>query len=515
MYRAVIADDEPFVLDGLKEAIDWEGSNFEIVYADTDPLRVLSYIKSHPADLLITDISMPQMSGLELILEAKAANSLLSVLVLSAYDNFEYVRTALRNGAENYLLKPLDPNELLESIRSVTEHLRERTQISDTYGSTMLTFRSLFTENWVKGALSADDFLTRAELLGINLALDNFTVLIFSSVETDAGGMARLFDYLLSVCIGRFQSHFYFETPTCLVCILSSIHAAPDMDAFMEMLDGARPLFPFRFFVSVGNTVDNYEDVSDSYRNAHSYLFLKHTRMTSLMCTSLLLPLRLHTVIEQSFSPEDEDAYLQQLLAAFTPSLDLRQRMAFQLALLNHGLSQLNFEQNTQPELIELLSRIPPNARHYNEISDYIQEFVSVCFQLLKKQQTAQSSYFPCVDAVIQAVHEFSNKEISLKTLASQLDMHPSYLGNVFHQQTGYYFNDYLNEERLKYAAGLMEQTELKMKEIVDMTGFSSQTYFNRLFKRRFGASPLAYRRELRSRQIPGVNSVSTFTPPP
>lgn len=95
MYHAVIVDDEPFVLDGLKAAIDWEGSNFEIAFADTNPLNVLSYIKSHPVDLLITDISMPEMSGLELILEAKAANSLLSVLVLSAYDNFEYVRTAL------------------------------------------------------------------------------------------------------------------------------------------------------------------------------------------------------------------------------------------------------------------------------------------------------------------------------------------------------------------------------------------------------------------------------------
>ncbi|HIR25686.1 MAG TPA: response regulator [Candidatus Egerieimonas faecigallinarum] len=507
MYHAVIVDDEPFVLDGLKAAIDWEGSNFEIAFADTNPLNVLSYIKSHPVDLLITDISMPEMSGLELILEAKAANSLLSVLVLSAYDNFEYVRTALRNGAENYLLKPLDSNELLESIRSIAEHLRERTQLSNTYGSTMLTFRSLFTENWVKGSLGTEDFLTRAELLGINLSLNNYTVLLFSSTETDAQGMARLFDWLLSVCIGKFQSHFYFETPTCLVCILSSIHEVPDMEAFMETLRQARPLFPFRFFVSVGNTVDNYEDVSDSYRNAHGYLFLRHTGMQDLLCTTLLLPLQIHTAIEQSFSSLSKEEYIRQLLAVFTPSLDLRQRMAVQLTVLNHGLSQLNFEQNMQPELMEKLRIIPPNARHFNEMVSFLQDFISICYALLEQHQSAQSSYFPFVDAVIQAVHEFSNKDISLKTLASQLNMHPSYLGNVFHQQTGYYFNDYLNEERLKYAAGLLEDTELKMKEIVDKAGFSSQTYFNRLFKRKYGASPLAYRREMRSRQIPGVNT--------
>ena len=184
MYQVVIVDDEPFVLEDLKKSIDWEGSNFEIAYADTDPQHVLSYIHSHTVDLLITDINMPEMSGLTLITEAKAIQPLLSVLVLSAYDNFEYVRTALRNGAENYLLKPLNPEELLESIQSVAKHLKERNTLSNTYGSSMLTFRSLFTENWVKGTLDSADFLTRAELLGINLSLNNYTVFFLLQTPT-------------------------------------------------------------------------------------------------------------------------------------------------------------------------------------------------------------------------------------------------------------------------------------------------------------------------------------------
>ena len=105
MYRAVIVDDEPFVIDGLKDAIDWAGSNFEIVYSSTDPLSTLSFIKTNPVELLITDISMPHLSGLELIRQAKKANPLLTILILSAYDNFEYVRTALRNGARELSIK--------------------------------------------------------------------------------------------------------------------------------------------------------------------------------------------------------------------------------------------------------------------------------------------------------------------------------------------------------------------------------------------------------------------------
>ncbi len=102
------------------------------------------------------------------------------------------------------------------------------------------------------------------------------------------------------------------------------------------------------------------------------------------------------------------------------------------------------------------------------------------------------------VRMIMDEVHNFSNKDVSLKTLAARLNMHPSYLGSIFHQQTGYYFNDYLNEERLKYAARLMENSNIRLKDIADMTGFSSQTYFNRQFKKRFNASPNAYRRELK-----------------
>lgn len=500
MYRAVLADDEPFVIEGLKEAIDWAGANFEIVYSSTNPLEVLSYIQCNPVDLLITDVSMPQLSGLELIKLAKEANPLLTILVLSAYDTFEYVRTALRNGAENYLLKPLDPNELSESISSVTTHLKERSELSSTYGSSMLNFRSIFIENWVKGSLEQDDFLTRAELLGINLQLPNYTVLLFSAPQADAPGMARLFDYLLSIFIGNFQSHFYFETSNRLVCILSSHETTPDMEGFLASLALVRPLLPFPFFVSVGHTVDNYEDVTKSYRNAHRYLFLHHTAMESYICESISpLPAGITRTIEQNFSKISMEDYWAELSRLLTPNLSSKQRMEFQLSVLNHGIQQTESE-NMEPKIFEKLKNLLCDTWNCNNLAAYLKSFVETCYEVLDERREFQTNTYPYVDAVIQAVHDFSNKEISLKALASQLDMNPSYLGNIFRQQTGFYFNDYLNEERLKYAAELMETTSLKLKDIVDKTGFSSQTYFNRLFKRRFGTSPLSYRRESKLR---------------
>lgn len=283
MYRVLIVDDEPFVIEGMKTAIDWTGFNFEICCSTTNPLHALEYLENNPVDLLITDISMPQMDGLELIQRVRKINSLISILVLSAYDNFEYVRTAMRHGAENYLLKPLNPDELGESISRIVSHLKERSTLSNTYGSMMLTFRSIFTESWVKGSLSEDEFITRAQMLGVNLYLNNYTVMIFTAdtgISQTTEKMSHLFDYLLSLFVGTYISHFYFETPSRLVCIISSPTTELPLDSLLSELENARVILNFPFFVSTGNTVNNYEDVSISYRNAKKYLFLQYTKMS-------------------------------------------------------------------------------------------------------------------------------------------------------------------------------------------------------------------------------------------
>ena len=136
MYQVVFVDDEVFVLEDLKKAIDWFGFNMEIALAATDPHEVLAYMREHPVHLILTDISMPQMMGTELIRRAREINPSVSILVLSAYDAFDYVRSAMRGGAENYLLKPLDPDELSESISTIVRHLEDRNKISRNFGPT-------------------------------------------------------------------------------------------------------------------------------------------------------------------------------------------------------------------------------------------------------------------------------------------------------------------------------------------------------------------------------------------
>ncbi len=500
MYQAVLVDDESYIIEDLLSAIDWSGYNIDISFSTTSPLEALEYIRSHSVHLLITDVSMPQMTGIELIKAAKEANPLLTAIVLSAYNNFEYVRSAMRNGAENYLLKPLDPNDLMESISQFANNMQEREKISRSFGASILTFRSNFAEQWVKNLLSPNELSERATLLGINVDSDNYTVVIFNSPSADSVKMSEFYDMLLSSLVGNCMSTIYFESPQRLVCILSMVGPIRDLKKLViEEAELKASLLSFPLFISIGSTVGFYTNVPESYTTAHTMLYLTYSTLPFFLYHQNLFGI--NKCLDDQFSPLSSNAsfqtedYITVARRVFTAASTSESAYHVCLLMIPYLLRKLTKEvieiPQRFPTILSLLADLPKKGLTQKLYLDYSVNFIRECSNAILLSQNE----FPFVDAVIKAVHDFSDKDISLKTLAIKLNMSPSYLGNMFKKQTGYYFNDYLAEARLKYAALLIETTDMKMKDIVDQVGFSSQTYFNRSFKRYFNVSPVAYRR--------------------
>ena len=117
MLRVLLVDDEPFILRGMKELIDWEDEGFEIVGSADDGEEALLFLQNHDADLILSDIKMPIMTGIQFVEKAnKELKHPPIFLVLSGYDEFTYVRDVMKNGAFNYLLKPIKKDELKKPV---------------------------------------------------------------------------------------------------------------------------------------------------------------------------------------------------------------------------------------------------------------------------------------------------------------------------------------------------------------------------------------------------------------
>ncbi|NLM65914.1 MAG: response regulator, partial [Enterococcus sp.] len=119
MYKLLLVDDEYMILEGLKYLLPWQALGFEIVQTCRSAKEALVYLEAHPIDLLITDITMPEMSGIEMVSQAQSQGNFFATIILSGYQEFTYVKQGMQLGVKNYLVKPVDKEELLTTVNKV------------------------------------------------------------------------------------------------------------------------------------------------------------------------------------------------------------------------------------------------------------------------------------------------------------------------------------------------------------------------------------------------------------
>ncbi len=184
MYKVFIVDDEPFIIEGLYDILDWASFGLEIVGHAENGRQALEALASIPADLLITDISMPVMDGLSLIAEARKLHQELKVIILSGFNEFDYLKEGMKLGIENYLLKPINVEELESTLRNTVEKMNsmKSDELYDAFDMQILKDNTLY--RWLTGQIGEAEFRERADLLGLDLMKP---YLIVAVIRTNGG----------------------------------------------------------------------------------------------------------------------------------------------------------------------------------------------------------------------------------------------------------------------------------------------------------------------------------------
>ncbi len=507
MLKAALVDDEAIIVEGLLSSVEWEAYGFEVVLSTTQPRQLLEYLEHHPLDLLVTDVSMPDINGIDLLRQAKKRYPSLAILVVSAYDRFDFVKTALREGAENYLLKPIDQEELRESLSQIASHMQNQPAAPSENGRGQISsFRSNLIERWVKNTISYSELLEKSAVMGVDLSAASYTVVIFrlKNAAQAQDAAQGLYDTVLSCAARKLYGQFYFEDAATLVCVLSpSSNERPAAFA----TEVCRHLFQAgnACFAVVSDTVLDCAEVPRCFAAAYGLLFMAWSQETLLLCGGPPLPGAFTQALQQleDFGAEQNFAQAARLCSdlfssAAAPAVPQKRLAILLCAALLHGAGKNAPNLFSSAPVRQGLEQFPPEGTPA-EYSRWLSGFFSLCDQA---QASLQQVMHPCVAAAIRKLQDFANPDLSIKTVAAQMGVSPAYLGHLFRQQTGVYFNDYLTNIRLEYAKELISTTGMKINEIVEKTGFASQTYFNRIFKRTFGVVPLAYRREKRMERL-------------
>ncbi|WP_391572447.1 response regulator [Cohnella sp.] len=524
MYKVLIADDETMILKGLQQIINWEEHGAEIVACAKDGIEAMKIVEQTPIHILITDIKMPNMDGLELIRAIRSKGLNIKIVILSSYDDFGFVKEASKLGIENYLLKPVEEEELsdtlLHSIQKIDQELRMDIQNRQNYN----IVKENILNRWVTHSIRNDELAERAGFLQINLAYPMYMVCLISiSSHYRLSVDERNPDYLsfsaLNICqeiLGRNGNPVLFNNLSGdLIIIFAWNHGEIDEDQIHKLLEQCilkiNQYLKIDISVALGSVENGYPYVHKSYQHAYK---LKDYRLLPPNSVVNYEQLKRNTAHFEDDFTIDYDSLKSAILSnnkteallcvdAIFGRLKNRTDVTSEYVLgltaemLFHIFGTLQLPGNHMDEihrrtghaLFDILRAHPKT-----DLSEWLKLFIG---NYMDQLETTYESIHPTIKSILQYIDGHYTEEMSLKTLSNTFNVSTAYLGQLFKKTTGDMFSNYLNRIRIEKSKELLAQTTLKSNQISTMIGFTNVTYFSNIFKKFVGVYPIEYRKAL------------------
>lgn len=493
MYTVLLVDDEESVLSVLKASISWQELGVDVLLTASDGREALELFEQRDIDLLVTDIRMPVMDGIELIRRVRILQPETHCVLLTAYGEFELAQEAIRLGVDNYLLKPVAREEVVQTIESTLDNIYKNRRSSE----------SLLKENtmrrWALGTISAEELGERAAVLGINLYQQAFCVLCM--VRRNQASIAAFRAACKNFLQQKGQAYGFWDEKGRYILILcgKQFNRETLEEDLLEL--ARREEAQDKVSMAIGTVVGSYEMLHISYQAASDTL-----ETADFSTAGVIVPLAPETM---GF---DADLLSEELRLLFYEA-DHKVKKAGTLHLAEkiyrgnwdetifsslcracvHVLTQ-DFPLNqtlTEQIYAEAEKIVRPHTAEEGktaavELLEIVQKIFDACF----------AQYSPMVQHMILYIRNsvLKGEEISLKVFCARHGVTPAYLGHMMKKETGIFFNEYLLHCRLDRSMILLRNPNYRIKDIAEIVGFSSTSYYVKCFREYKGTSPAKYR---------------------
>ncbi|MGG4552698.1 response regulator [Paenibacillus humicus] len=527
--RVLLADDEPVILRGLKKLISWEELGLTIVGEANDGNELRQLIQTCNPDLIISDISMPGCSGIDIIREIHEKNQQVKVVFISAYQEFAYAKQAIQYGALEYLVKPVIKAHLEEVVTRAAALIREETEgerakeMLDHYERKN---RTVTIEELLDG-LTDGNRRAAAELIHLGaIAVSKYTTVCLLETDADLSGAShweererKLVHFALNNIIketieeaagnalmfhkeGQFGILVQHETPREPIQLAEDLHGK--INSYLKL----------KVSIGIGSAVSDTEEAEHSYRTAlkalrRKYFFglnrvIENDRWDSESSES---PGSLgHTLIQlqgslvkalTSQQREQICVLTQQLLSLIKQQAGGSKNVAVSnvynmILVLEQEMSHIgvSIDQSHQ-ESSTLLDRLSAHCT-YEGVEREVEALVQQIYEQIARKLTNKEAVQ--LGEIKAYIEEHYKENITLDSMASMIYMNPYYFSSFFKKHTGQNFKQYLTEVRMKHAVRLLLETDMMIYEISDRVGYNNARHFSDMFKKMYGKLPQEYK---------------------
>ena len=515
MARVLVVDDEKNIRSGLRAIISRADSIFTEIDECSNGADALHMLSQCGYDLLITDLLMPQMDGIELVAEIERLGHKPYIVILSGHEDFKYAQKAISYGVKAYLLKPVDRKELLDILSKAEAEIAEKQNNEDVQAGNPVAG---FYENQISlivlnGNLSKDEADKILNVCELDLKNNKYGIVVLNYCETYESrdkqeNNAVLNAYLKKRLAGMHPKGYCFmDSKGNAVAIVG------DRIDIRELLDPIEKLYGFRYTAGTAPQ----DDASPSGLHS-SYLKAEYALRSRLMkpsgrivhhggmaCTDnkFILPVRLLKNLAGMLDTERKEDLCRLVYQIFDENVIGKHPMDYLEKLSNAFKDEIiQYLSEYIPNKIDFIQEQEDGFRSMYEfagLQEYIHYICSYIINinnvLLKMKNTCNTDNE--IDKALKYVKENYCKDLTMAEVANRICLNYSYFSLLFKGKTGMNFIDYLKTIRIEKAKELLKNTDYKIYEISGMVGYNNTKHFTTTFRAFTGISPKEYREKI------------------
>lgn len=504
MYKVMIIDDEVIVRQGIYNIIDWEEEGFFICAEGKDGRDGLQKVLSMKPDVVLVDIKMPGLSGIELIRMAKEQGFEGHFIILTGYSEFEFAKSAVSLGVKEYLLKPIDEDELIEGIRKIRRELEEKEGEIAYHTTNEKMAREELLRRILLKLDSKEALEQKMKLYKMDFSNQILCAAIVSDKDLIPGKENRIFqekaDELLRIG-SLYTDKILMDTG--IVLVNGGIDYRTWADLLGKRNEWIQKKYGSGLCIAVGHNVSKWYDV------AHSYEFAKFLMQNEFLFSQQKV-LSIDVMEDHQYMAENPsmeyicmlievgdmdgirecvNRFRQYCIREMKRELDIKIQTMYNLMQIKNW-AEKKYNSGQELNIAELMEQLNQVENLHMLIELYCKILQDLCIQV-----GCSGS-----DTVIKRMYYYMeknyDKDLKLETFARMFHYNSNYLGKIFRKEIGDSFNNILDTIRITNAKRLLAETDLKVYQISEQVGYGNIDYFYVKFKKYVGVSPKEYKKD-------------------
>jgi two-component system response regulator YesN len=536
MYKLMVVDDEFNIRDGIANAIPWQNYDINVVGEASNGLEALKKVGELKPDIIITDIYMDNMDGLEFAEKLRQEFPEIKVIILSGYDEFEHAKRAIELKVFSYILKPILPDELLHIVKKVTKEIDEDRKLKEKMcsleeelNSNKLALQEKLLSDLVEGKLTgSENIIRRLEFLDISLGkpfycclafnIDGYFELLTLKSPKEMNILVLGIKRIICEVLGKHYTIHAISHDSGNVILTAGDLPKDDKncwDNLYEYIEKVRDSISSVFGVTVtvgsGRIYSSTSDIWKSY--SESVRALEHRvivgkdciinidDVTSISGNSGIYPVDEELKIVESLNEEDMDR-LRTSMDGFFKSLQeqnyLKDRLRVAVLQLFAVVARKLMDLGIDIYRIYDKYLIDPYAvvAKYDTIEEIKNWMINITSGAVQELQQDRKNNVKSVIKKAQEyiIHNFSKPDISLISIAEHVYLNPAYFSKLYKKETGESYVEFITKIRMDEAKKLLRESNARIADVGNAVGYPNAQYFCTLFKKNSGVSPAEYR---------------------